>query len=97
MFPQKSDATKARQKKEENKKTSEAIVGNLPADAENYNRYVIVADIAREKANMAVGGDANVESFVAIDEAQKKSLTNPIQTQQIGKNAFLAENTITFL
>jgi hypothetical protein len=52
LFPQKSDASKQREKVLANDKLTRVTVGNLPADADNYNKYIVVADYVKAKTDM---------------------------------------------
>lgn len=100
IFAQKADAAKKRQQAIENATLAQATTKKAPTpESENYNKYVIVSDIAADSAGLepVANADASKASFQALQQVVDASLQNPIALYQQQKSAFLSEDVINFL
>ena len=99
IFAQKNDAAEKRLKAEEKKNLDKALLkSSSTSSSENYNKYVIVADVPKNKALQQSVADTNSKStFKALQAAADATLANPIKLFQQQKSAFLAEDMILFL
>jgi hypothetical protein len=100
IFAQKSDAAQKRKQIIENKSLVKATLkASDTPDAEDYNKYVIVENIAQKNALLQpVADTASTEaSFKTLEQLANASLQNPIALYQQQKNALLSEDVIKFL
>ena len=98
IFAQKSDAAQKRKQVIENTNLMQTTLGiTSTPSSENYDKYVVVSDIAGIKASLqpSVAWDNTAALFNARD--QLATLANPIQLYQQQKNALLSEDIIGFL
>jgi len=100
IFAQKSDAAKQRKAVLENKSLSQATNGlAISSETDNYNKYVVIADVAKNNAELepVASADTSAATFAAVQQAYNSSLSNPIALYQEQKNALLSEDVISFL
>lgn len=99
IFPQKADAAQKRKAVLDNQSLSKATKWVSPTpSSENYNKYIVIADVAKNSALLQSVADTNSEkTFQVMQQAIAASLPNPIPLYQQQKNAFLAEDIIAFL
>lgn len=98
IFAQKSSAAEQRKQTIEAARLAQATLGMASNPAsENYNKYVIVSDIAKNKAELQPVWDPNNSAALFDANQQLASLHNPVELYQQQKNALLSEDIITFL
>ncbi|MEI8091156.1 MAG: hypothetical protein WCG98_02670 [bacterium] len=103
IFTQKADVANQRKKVIEAANNTDALLNLSPdAKSDNYNKYVIISDVAANKANLEDVGvkaaqQASLEKYTAAMDAANKSLKDPISLYQDQKIALLGEDVISFL
>jgi hypothetical protein len=99
IFSQKADAAQKRKQILDNETLAKATKwASNSATSENYNKYIVIADVAKNKALQQPVADVTAEkTFQTIQQVADASLSNPIKLYQQQKSAFLAEDILLFL
>jgi len=102
IFPQKSKKDEQNKESQTNKKLQSIIGENSDkSEADDYNKYIVVADVAKNKANTQPFYNLEtlnnqVEYFRKIAEQYQALAENPVKTSQNYKTVWLAQEVISF-
>jgi hypothetical protein len=103
IFPQNSDTAQARQQVVDNKMLTNTLLDTASdPSSENYNKYVIISAIPRNKAELEnYTSPADLENLVNVfttaQDSAKQTLPDPVTLYQNEKITLLSQDIVDFL